>query len=236
MCNEEWGSQTQPKLILSQQSSTNSKYYLMHWLWSMTTSSLPELSVRIDWVHYQEEMLKSLSWISLIILPTFSCDTDWHWHSLCCTIFPHQGLTPAALTHVFGLHSVSGCCAALWCAGQSTTTAPNWAQVAFAASTTQKDLILSLQSISIDLQVEDLKLKIIIQALCSWKLLHQTASFCAKLHSVEICCLSQVRGSWKRPERTHSCLHVNQRIHLCYLKCLQAHYLSVRHLGNLCLT
>lgn len=138
MCNEEWGSQTQPKLVLSQQSSTNSKYYLMHWLWSMTTSSLPELSVRIDWVHYQEEMLKSLSWISLIILPTFSCDTDWHWHSLCCTIFPHQGLTPAALTHVFGLHSVSGCCAALWCAGQSTTTAPNWAQVAFAASFTSR--------------------------------------------------------------------------------------------------
>lgn len=137
MCNEEWGSQTQPKVVLSQQSSTNSKYYLMHRLWSMTTSSLPELSVRSDWVRYQEETLKSLSWISLAILPPFSCDTDWHWHSLCSTIFPHQGLTSAVLTHVFGLHSLSACCAALWCVGQLTTTAPSWAQVAFAASTTQ---------------------------------------------------------------------------------------------------
>lgn len=97
----------------------------------------------------------------------------------------------------------------------------------------QKDLILSsLQSISTDLQVEDLKLKLIIRALCSWKCLHQTAGFCAELHSIKTCWLSQVRGSWRGPETAHSCFHVSQRIHLCYLKQLQAHYLSVKHLGN----
>lgn len=95
----------------------------------------------------------------------------------------------------------------------------------------QKDLILALQSILIRLQIEDLKLKIIIQALCSWKLLHKTTVFCAKLHSVEICWVSQVRGSWIGPERAHSCLPVSQRIHLCYLKHLQVQLFVCKTLG-----
>lgn len=52
-------------------------------------------------------------------------------------MFPHEGLTPAALTRVFGLHSLSACSAALWCARQSTTTVPNRVYVAFATPTTQ---------------------------------------------------------------------------------------------------
>lgn len=67
----------------------------------------------------------------------------------------------------------------------------------------QKDLILALQSISIGLQVEDLKLKIIIQALCSWKLLHQTAGFCAKLHSAETCRLSK-EGAHGEDQKEHT--------------------------------
>lgn len=57
-----------------------------------------------------------------------------------------------------------------------------------------------------------MKLKIIIQALCSWKLLHQTTGFCAKLHSVEMCCPKEGADGEDHKEHAPVCMRAKESI------------------------